>query len=131
MKPMELPGTAAVVPGLAQHGAIVSPESPYDVVLAVGYQQKLLVLVGRKRELPYRTDPQCFRAQSELLNELPLLGEHLHPVIDTIADIHKAISRDVNATALDCEIADRVVRQDCTPQGRYHLEGCHTLPIAS
>ena len=88
---MELPGIAAVVPGLAQHGAIVSPESPYNVVFAVGYQQKLLLLVGRERELPYRTYPQSFRAQSELLNEFPLLGKHLHPVIDSIADIHKPI----------------------------------------
>src|SRR5271155_3055846 len=93
---MELPGIASVVPCLAQRGAIVSPESPNDVVLAVGYQQKLLVLVGRKRELPDGTYPPCFGAQSELLKEFPLIGEHLHPIIDAIADVHKPISRDVN-----------------------------------
>jgi hypothetical protein len=46
MKPMKLPGIAAIVPCLAQDNAILSPEGPDDVVLAVGYQQKLLVLVG-------------------------------------------------------------------------------------
>jgi len=97
VKPMKLPGIAAVVPRLALNGPVVSPNGPNDIVFTVGYQQKLLALVGRKRELPYRTDPQRFRAQSELLNELPLLGEHLDAVVDAIADIDKPISRNVDA----------------------------------
>ena len=36
MKPMKLPGIGAVVPCLAQDSAILLPESPDDVVLAVG-----------------------------------------------------------------------------------------------
>ena len=94
---MELPGIAAVVPGLSLNDSIVSPDGPNDVVFTVGYQQKRLALVGRKRELPYRTDPQCFRAQGELLNEFPLLGEHLDAVVDAIADVDKPISRNVYA----------------------------------
>src|SRR5258707_116402 len=91
MDPVKLPRIAAVVPGLAQHDPILSSQGPDDVVLAVGHQQKLLLLVDRKSELPHRTYPQCFGAYSELLHEFPLLGEHLHPVIDTIADIHQPI----------------------------------------
>src|ERR1700677_1624760 len=94
---MELPGIAAVVPRVALNGPVLSPNGPNDVVFAVGYQQKLLALVGRKRKLPSRTHAQCFRAQSELLNELPLLGEHLDAVVDAIADIDKPISRNMDA----------------------------------
>ena len=97
VKPMKLPGIAAVVSRLALNGPVFSPNGPNDIVFTVGYQQKLLALVGRKRELPYRTDPQRFRAQSELLNEFPLLGEHLDAVVDAIADIDKPISRNVDA----------------------------------
>src|SRR5712692_5482279 len=55
MDPVKLPRIAAVVPGLAHHGAILAPEGPDDVVLPVGHQQKLLLRVGRKRELPHGT----------------------------------------------------------------------------
>src|SRR5271170_2274349 len=94
---MELTCIAAVVPGLTLNGPVVSPNSPDKIVFTVSYQQKLLAFVSRKRELPYRTDPQCFRAQSELLNEFPLLSEHLDAVVDAIADIDKPISRNVDA----------------------------------
>jgi hypothetical protein len=88
MKPMKLPGIAAIVPCLAQDNTILSPEGPDDVVLAVGYQQKLLVLVSREYKLPDRTVPQRFWTQRELLNEFTRLGEHLHAVVDAIADVH-------------------------------------------
>src|SRR5580658_8389604 len=93
---MELPGIAAVMPRLARNGPVVSPNSPNNIVFAVSHQQKLFAFVGRKRELPYRTHPQRFRAQSELLNEFPLFGEHLDAVVDAIADIDKPISRNVD-----------------------------------
>src|ERR1700734_1015754 len=94
---MKLPGIAAVVPCLALNDSVVSTDGPNDVVFTVGYQQKRLALVGRKRELPGRTHTQCFRAQNELLNESPLLSEYLDAVVDAIADIDKPISRNMDA----------------------------------
>src|SRR5262245_43636506 len=32
-----------------------------------------------------------------LPNELPLLGEHLHPIAAALADIHQAVTREMNA----------------------------------
>ena len=128
---MELSGIAAVVPRLSQNDSIVSPDGPNDVVFTVGYQQKRLALVGRKRELPCRTHPQCFRAQSELLNEFPLLAEHLDAVVNAIADIDKPISRNVDAVYRIAKLlipwCGRIVR----PRGRHHSEGFHRLPKIS
>src|SRR5579859_6219246 len=75
--PVKLPRVAALVPGLAQHGAILPPQRPDDAVLAVGQQQKLLLFIDRKRKLPHRAHAQCFRSHSELFHEFSRLRTHL------------------------------------------------------
>lgn len=71
MKPMKLPGIAAIVPCLAQDSTMLSLEGPDDVVLAVGYQQKLLVLVSREYKLPDRTVPSVSGRSVNSLTNLP------------------------------------------------------------
>jgi len=97
MHPVKLAGVAAVVPGLADYGAVIAPQSPDDVVLAVRDKKKLLILVRGKRELPDRPYAQRLWPHEKLLHKLALLGEDLNTVIHAVANVNKPISRDMDA----------------------------------
>jgi hypothetical protein len=94
--PMKLPGVTTTVPHLCHHRAVLAPHGLDHVVLSVRDQQKLLVFVVRKRELPNRSHSQDLCPHREFLNKLSLLGKNLHPVIHPVAHIYKSIPREVH-----------------------------------
>ena len=80
----------------ALDGTVAAQQRPDHVVFAVGDEQIFLGRVVRKREIVSRSIAQGFGPQNEFLHELAFLGEDLNSVVHSIANIHKAVLRDVD-----------------------------------
>src|ERR1700692_1582129 len=101
---VKLAGVASRVARCARYRTVASEQSPDHVIFAVGHEQVLLARVMRESKIVRRSIAQRRRAQNEFLHELPFLCEDLNSFVDSIANIHKSILRDV-----DC--MDRIPEQ--------------------
>src|ERR1700692_4164047 len=88
--PVKLSGVAAVMSEAADNGAVVTPENPDLVVLAVSTQEIGLFRIRPDRDVPHRAVTECVLFVEPLLDEGAVLFKHLDAVVDAIADIDQA-----------------------------------------
>src|SRR5579864_3322210 len=93
---VKLARVAARVACRALNGAVASEQRPDHIIFAVGHEQILLGRVVRESKIVGRSIAQRLRPQNEFLYELAFLREDLNSVVDSIANIHRPILRDVD-----------------------------------
>src|SRR6202521_852983 len=111
MHVVKLARVAACVACRALNGTVTSEQGPDHIIFAVGYEQILLGCVMREGEVVGRSIAQRLGSQNEFLYEFSIFREDLNSVVDSIANIHKPILRDVDGMDwIPEQLARRIAR---------------------
>src|SRR5688572_30800675 len=97
MDAVKLPGLAAAVAERRQHFQGVAAQNADFLVHAVYLVDVRLLRIVRERHVPHRSRANGLRLEERFLHERAVGPEHLHAIVDAIADVDELILRDDDA----------------------------------
>ena len=89
---IELARVAAALAEVVRHLQRLTVDDVDLLVAAVGHEDVLLLRVLREGDVPHRTVASESFSILTLLHELAFLREHLHAVVDAVADVHEVVA---------------------------------------